>query len=35
MVVTNQHGAKIALVRGRSHSMVGKAVLPVDTKEPS
>ena len=27
MVVTNQHGACIALVRGRSHSMLGRSVL--------
>jgi acyl-CoA thioesterase len=28
MVVTNQHGAKIAFVRGRSHSLAGRTVLP-------
>ena len=28
MVVTNQHGARIALVRGRSHSLAGKTVIP-------
>ena len=28
MVVTNQHGARIALVRGRSHSLNGRTVLP-------
>ena len=35
MVVTNQHGAKIALVRGRSHSMTGRAVLPETSKGTS
>jgi acyl-CoA thioesterase len=33
MVVVNQHGAKIAFVRGRSHSMVGRSVLPEPAKE--
>ena len=28
MVVTNQHGARVALVRGRSHSLPGRAVIP-------
>jgi len=28
IVVTNQHGARIALVRGRSHSLNGRSVLP-------
>ena len=28
MVVTNQHGKRIALVRGRSHSIAGRTVLP-------
>ena len=28
MVVTNQRGARVALVRGRSHSLAGKAVVP-------
>jgi len=28
IVVTNQHGAKVALVRGRSHSLAGRTVLP-------
>lgn len=32
MVVTNHHGAKIAFVRGRSHSL-GRAVLPEAAKE--
>lgn len=29
MVVTNQHGARIALVRGRSAALAGRTVLPV------
>ncbi|MEO6363748.1 MAG: hydroxyphenylacetyl-CoA thioesterase PaaI [Caldimonas sp.] len=29
MVVTNQHGARIALVRGRSSALAGRTVLPV------
>ena len=33
MVVTNQHGVRIALVRGRSHSLTGRTVIAV--KEPS
>ena len=33
MVVTNQHGVRVALLRGRSHSLPGKAVMPA--KEPS
>jgi acyl-CoA thioesterase len=33
MVVTNQHGARIALVRGRSHSLGGRTVIPA--KEPA
>ena len=28
MVVTNQHGERIALIRGRSHSLNGRTVLP-------
>ena len=28
MVVTNQHGARVALVRGRSHSLPGRTVIP-------
>ena len=28
MVVTNQHGRRVALVRGRSHSLNGRTVLP-------
>jgi acyl-CoA thioesterase len=28
MVVTNQHGTRIALVRGRSHSLAGRTVIP-------
>jgi acyl-CoA thioesterase len=28
MVVINQHGARIALVRGRSHSLAGRTVIP-------
>jgi acyl-CoA thioesterase len=35
MVVTNQHGARVALVRGRSHSLAGRTVLPGSTKEVS
>jgi acyl-CoA thioesterase len=35
MIVTNQHGAKVALVRGRSHSMIGKTVMPGSTQEAS
>ena len=31
MVVTNQHGRRVALVRGRSHSLTGRTVIP--TKE--
>ncbi|HZV92201.1 MAG TPA: hydroxyphenylacetyl-CoA thioesterase PaaI [Caldimonas sp.] len=30
MVVTNQHGARLALVRGRSHSLAGRTVLPTN-----
>ncbi len=30
MVVTNQHGARVALVRGRSHGLPGKAVMPAN-----
>ena len=33
MVVTNQHGRRVALVRGRSHSLNGRTVLPA--KEPA
>ena len=33
MVVTNQDGARIALVRGRSHSLTGRTVIP--GKEPA
>ncbi len=33
MIVTNQDGAKVALVRGRSHSMAGKTVMPELTQE--
>lgn len=29
MVVTNQHGARIAFVRGRSAALTGRTVLPV------
>ena len=28
IVVTNQHGQRVALVRGRSHSLGGRTVLP-------
>ena len=28
MVVTNQHGRRVALVRGRSHSLTGRTVIP-------
>ena len=28
MVVTNQNGTRVALVRGKSHSLVGRSVLP-------
>ena len=41
MVVTNQHGARIALVRGRSAALKGRTVVPLDAtaaatrKEPS
>ncbi len=28
MVVTNQRGERVALVRGRSHSLVGRSVVP-------
>ena len=28
MVVTNQHGVRVALVRGRSHSLRGRSVIP-------
>jgi acyl-CoA thioesterase len=35
MVVTNQQGAKVALVRGRSHSLAGRTVLPEPMKEAS
>ena len=31
IVVTNQHGRRVALVRGRSHSLTGRTVIP--TKE--
>ena len=33
IVVTNQTGARIALVRGRSHGLSGRTVLPVADKE--
>ena len=33
IVVTNQQGVRVALVRGRSHSLTGRAVMPV--KEPT
>ena len=33
MVVVNQHGARVALVRGRSHSMSGRTVLPEPAQE--
>jgi acyl-CoA thioesterase len=33
MVVVNQHGARVALVRGRSHSMSGRTVLPEPAPE--
>ena len=29
IVVTNQHGRRVALVRGRSHSLTGRTVIPV------
>ena len=32
MVVTNQHGARIALVRGRSAALKGRTVIPLDTE---
>jgi acyl-CoA thioesterase len=35
MVVTNQHGARVALVRGRSHSLGGRTVMPEPGKEVS
>jgi acyl-CoA thioesterase len=35
MIVTNQNGARVALVRGRSHSMHGRAVMPEPTQEAS
>ena len=28
VVVTNQHGTRIALLRGRSHGLVGRSVMP-------
>ena len=28
IVVTNQHGVRVALVRGRSHSVPGRSVIP-------
>ena len=28
IVVTNQHGRRVALVRGRSHSLAGRTVIP-------
>ena len=28
IVVTNQHGVRVALVRGRSHSVLGRSVIP-------
>jgi len=28
IVVTNQHGRRVALVRGRSHSLTGRTVIP-------
>lgn len=33
IVVSNQHGTRVALVRGRSHSLTGRTVMPA--KEPS
>ena len=33
IVVTNQHGRRVALVRGRSHSLTGRTVIP--GKEPA
>ena len=33
MIVTNQDGVKVALVRGRSHSMTGRTVMPEPTQE--
>ena len=30
MVVTNQDGVRIALVRGRSHALAGRTVIPAD-----
>jgi acyl-CoA thioesterase len=35
MIVTNQDGIRVALVRGRSHSMNGKTVMPELTQEAS
>ena len=33
IVVSNQNGAKVALVRGRSHSLAGRTVIPEPAKE--
>ena len=33
MVVVNQHGARVALVRGRSAALAGRTVMPVATSE--
>ena len=33
MVVSNQHGARVALVRGRSHSFAGRGVMPEPARE--
>jgi acyl-CoA thioesterase len=33
IVVSNQHGAKVALVRGRSHSVAGRKVMPEPARE--
>lgn len=35
MVVTNQHGARVAMVRGKSHSFTGRSVLPEAEGKPS
>ncbi len=35
MVVVNQHGARVALVRGRSVALAGRTVMPVSASEGS
>jgi len=35
MVVVNQHGTRVALVRGRSAALAGRTVMPVDAAEVS